>query len=66
VTGSDQNGKFILRDVAPGTYRLLAWSDLEDGAHLDPDLMKSFEARGKAVRVERNSRTTMDVTVVDE
>jgi hypothetical protein len=56
ATGSsDQHGRFIMRGLAPGSYTLYAWQDLEDGIWRDPDFLKSQEANGTAVEVEEGS-----------
>ena len=53
---ADRDGKFELRDLAPGDYRIFAWEDAEEGAPLDADFRRPFEARGVDVRVEANGR----------
>ena len=52
---TDQHGRFTIRGVAPGSYTLYAWQDLEDGVWHDPDFLKSQEANGTAVKVEEGS-----------
>jgi hypothetical protein len=49
---SDQNGAFVIRGVAPGSYTLFAWRDLEEGTWRDADFMRSQEANGMAVKVD--------------
>jgi hypothetical protein len=62
VTGStDQHGRFTIRGVAPGSYTLYAWQDLEEGVCRDPDFLKSQEANGTAVKVEENSHQTVEL-----
>lgn len=53
---SESDGAYHLDSVAPGKYRLVAWTDLEGGAHLDPEFMKSHESKGEALTVEENAR----------
>jgi hypothetical protein len=59
VTGKE--GKFELRDIAPGDYKIFALEDAESGAHLDPDFQKPFEKQATAVRIAPNGRDTLEV-----
>jgi len=63
-TGStDQRGRFAIRGVAPGSYTLYAWQDLEEGVWRDPDFLKSHEANGTAVKVEEGSHQKVELTL---
>jgi Carboxypeptidase regulatory-like domain len=62
VTGStDQHGRFTIGGVAPGSYTLYAWQDLEEGVGHDADFLKSQEANGRAVKVEESSHQTVEL-----
>jgi hypothetical protein len=40
---ADQNGHFTMRQIAPGSYKLFAWEDLEPGAYNDPEFVRKYE-----------------------
>jgi hypothetical protein len=62
VSGStDQFGHFLLRGLAPGSYTLYAWRDVEDDVWRDPDFLKSQEANGTSVKVEEGSNQRIDL-----
>jgi hypothetical protein len=63
---TDQRGIFAINGVRPGAYTILAWEDIERGAHLNPDFLKTFEKRGAAARVERGSRTTVEALIAPQ
>ena len=67
----DMNGKFTIRNVAPGKYRVYAWEDLEPGAYQDAEFMKPLESLGTRVTVEENGKeqtrlTRISSATVDE
>jgi len=61
IGSSDQHGRFTIRGVAPGSYTLYAWQDLEEGVYRDADFLKSQEANGTAVKVEEGSHQTVEL-----
>ncbi|MGO9093976.1 MAG: transposase [Bryobacteraceae bacterium] len=61
---SDQNGRFTTRGVAPGSYQLYAWDNLEPGAYEDPAFLDPYRNRAKKVSVEEKSRVTQDLPVL--
>ena len=64
ATTTDQTGRFTMRAVAPGDYKLFAWEALESFAYFDADLIKQVEAQGKLVHVAESSKLQVDVRVI--
>ncbi len=56
LTGVNEGGQFILPKVAPGTYRLYAWDDLETAQHYDPEFLKPYESQSVKLTVKENGR----------
>jgi hypothetical protein len=61
---SDDAGRYQLRGLAPGDYKLFAWERVEDGAWQDPDFMKLYENRGRPVRISEDGRITADAVLI--
>ena len=61
-TGStDQQGHFTIRSLAPGSYTLYAWQDLEDDVWYDADFLKSQEGNGTTLKVEEGSHQQVEL-----
>src|SRR5688572_22900925 len=59
---TDPNAKFEIHGIAPGSYKLFAWPELEGLAYRNAEFMKEFEDRGKPVKVEKGVRLAVDLT----
>jgi hypothetical protein len=55
-TTTDQTGRFSLRGLTPGEYRIFAWEQVEPGAYLDPDFLQPFESKGERVSLTEGAR----------
>ena len=53
VASADQYGRFSLRGIAPGNYRVFAWEDAPSGAYRDPRFVGRYEDWGEQIRVEQ-------------
>ncbi len=61
---SDQSGQFTLKGLVPGEYKLFAWEEIEPGAYQDPEFLKPFESRGKAIAVTENGRESVQLQLI--
>jgi hypothetical protein len=61
VGESDQRGHFSIRGLAPGSYTLYAWQDVDETVYHDADFLKSQEVNGAAIKVEEGSHQTVEL-----
>ncbi len=61
---TDQYGRFTIKGIAPGRYKLFAWEDVEEGAYQDPEFIKRFEALGEAVAIRENSHESAPLKLI--
>lgn len=61
---TDQSGRFNMRDVAPGDYKLFAWESLDGFEFFDPDFLKPYDVLGKSVHVEESTKLAVDTKVI--
>jgi Carboxypeptidase regulatory-like domain len=64
TTISDQNGRFVIRTVVPGDYKLFAWEDLEPNAYYDPDILRRYEELGLPVKLSASAQQTIEVKII--
>jgi hypothetical protein len=63
-TTTDRAGRFSLRGLTPGEYRLLAWEQVEPGAYLDPDFLQPFESKGERVSLMEGERESKQLKAI--
>jgi len=61
---TDQYGRFTLRGIPPGEYKLFAWEEIEPGAHQDPEFVKAYEKLGHEVTVEEGARLSAELKLI--
>jgi hypothetical protein len=60
----ERDGRFAFSNVAPGSYKIFAWEDIDDCSWFDPVVLKAFEDKATPVRVSESSRETVNVRVI--
>jgi hypothetical protein len=66
TTVTDQSGSFVLHGIPPGSYMLLAWETLEGEQYYDPEFLKSFEGRGRALRIAEGERANIQLEAIPD
>ena len=61
---TDQYGRFHIKGIAPGDYKLFAWEDVETGAYEDPEFLKGFEALGESVAVRERGHESKQLKLI--
>ena len=61
---SDQTGRFTLKGIAPGEYKLYAWETLENNAYFDPDLQRRSASAGKSIEVSESAKLSVSLQVI--
>jgi protocatechuate 3,4-dioxygenase beta subunit len=61
---TDQQGRYALKTVEPGEYKLFAWEDIESEEYMDPEFLKPVEARGSAISIHEGSRESADLQLI--
>jgi hypothetical protein len=65
TANTDENGRFTISAIPPGSYRLFSWSKLNGAAYKNADFMKQYESRGAPVVIEKNGRSRIEATALD-
>lgn len=63
---TDQNGQFTIKSIAPGKYRVYAWSDLEQGNQFDPEFLKNYETKGTKLDIAENGKPQVTLTPIEQ
>jgi len=61
---TDQYGRFELRGIAPGDYKLFSWEDVESDAWEDPEFLKPFEEKGEKVSMQGGDQKSVNLTAI--
>jgi len=59
TTSTDAEGRFEIKGLPPGDYKVFALEGFEKDAWLDPDFFKPYEDRGLSVHVDEGKTQTL-------
>jgi hypothetical protein len=62
---SDASGKFSVRGIAPGSYKIFAFQAIAGGEFYNSRFISKFEFRGRSLSVSQGSTTTETLTVIE-
>ena len=63
---TDQYGKYDLRGLAPGTYRIFSWTGIEQGEWEDAEFLRPQEAKGELLEVQDEDVKTVNLKVIEK
>ena len=59
---TDASGKFTFQGIAPGTYKLLAWDQVDNNAVMyDPDFLRPYESAAQTVEILANDKKDVEL-----
>jgi hypothetical protein len=61
---TDQAGQFRIPAVTPGSYKLFAWEEVENGAWLNTEFMNSVEEMGTPVKIGESETKTLSLQAI--
>lgn len=61
---SNRLGRFALRGVVPGDYKLFAWDQVEGGEYLNPDFLAPYEDRGQPLHIDAGDHAQVQVQLI--
>jgi protocatechuate 3,4-dioxygenase beta subunit len=65
MANADAQGHFTIKGIAPGEYKLFAWSQIDDPDYQDPEFLKPYENQGEAVAIRENSRESVQLKLIE-
>jgi hypothetical protein len=62
---TDQNGRFNMRGIAPGDYRLYSWAGAEQNFWEDSGLIKSLQKQGQEITLNEGERKEIALRLIE-
>jgi hypothetical protein len=64
MAATDAAGHFTFRSVAPGSYKVFAWDDIERNSWFDADVLRSYEASGMPAKLSESGTVTLNLKLI--
>ena len=61
---TDQTGRFSMRGLRPGEYKLFAWEVMAEDEFFDPEYLKSYEDRGTGIHLEKSGHQSTSLKLI--
>lgn len=61
---TDASGRYQVQGIAPGSYKVFAWEEVERDAWQDAEFLRPVEGRGSTVEIRAREQSSMDVTAI--
>ena len=67
AVGVSGDGKFTVPNVPPGSYRILAFANMQPNLpYRDPEGMKAYEAKGQVIHLSAGQKTTVQAPIISD
>ena len=63
IGATDQDGRFTIHGLVPGSYAVFAWQDIDEGLYYDLAFLKSQDSNGVALKIEEGSRQKLELNL---
>jgi hypothetical protein len=64
TTLTDSAGKFQLRGLPPGTYKIFAWEEADKDAIMDLDFVRGYEEKGTRIEIADGEKKIIELNVI--
>jgi hypothetical protein len=64
TTHTNMEGHFTFESIPPGSYKVLAWEDVEPLAWFDAEFMRNFESRGTEVLIRESAKESVEISLI--
>ena len=65
MANTDAQGHFTIKGIAPGDYKLFAWSQSDDPDYQDPEFLKPYENQGEAVTIRESGHESVQLKLIE-